>query len=592
MLKWFVAGAILGPAAAIGLAAGPQVQQAATGTQPVGIIHNSQAIQAFVQASAQRRVDIAGIGDSNQLSAGTYGHDHGVQKAWASARGMYGTGVLPFAGYNLSSWPAAGQEYYASSLGSAGFSTQTPPPQLAQYALSPAAGFVNLPYAYLADSESITSTASHYQLSLPPSTPFNTSDKLRWHYTYGIFANGTGSFQPSARQEATGNVLGSKSVNPVTGAYGLADDYFELPAATRDFTIGFEPFALNGNNVEGPFFAQYQRAESVDASKGVAYSTLLAQGGRSALHAAQSLQSAPDPALREWLRQAVRLQSGDPTLMVNLIHGGNDRNFSAPSVGPNSAPSNTGPGFADNAEAIINRLRGAWTAQGYDVNDMFFVIGAYHPQPGFEQNLADFETGAMTMADRLPNVAVVRGSRLVSAHTMATAGYYASAADNAHLSPRGYEEFDRLAVKQLISGAQQIAGLSNVSQLAFDFDADILASLEASDLLLENQTAGYTVNPADLSVSYDPATHTATWTFPGLDQAVLPFGHYKATLGATDLTDSGGTPINDGANYVYTFDAIPDPAGALLAPFIGGCWLLKRHRRGGHTAAGASGNGG
>src|SRR5689334_6581061 len=57
-----------------------------------GIVYHGEQLLPFMQATRAQRVDIAGIGDSNQIIFGDYGHSHGQQKAWADQVGLYGSG--------------------------------------------------------------------------------------------------------------------------------------------------------------------------------------------------------------------------------------------------------------------------------------------------------------------------------------------------------------------------------------------------------------------------------------------------------------------------------------------------------------------
>ena len=75
---------------------------------------------------------------------------------------------------------------------------------------------------------------------------------------------------------------------------------------------------------------------------------------------------------------------------------------------------------------------------------------------------------------------------------------------------------------------------SMLRSLAFQFSEDVSASLEPGDLVLENLTTAETIDPGVMTVTYDSATNTATWTFnfPGPFFESLPDGNYCATLPA------------------------------------------------------------
>jgi hypothetical protein len=91
------------------------------------------------------------------------------------------------------------------------------------------------------------------------------------------------------------------------------------------------------------------------------------------------------------------------------------------------------------------------------------------------------------------------------------------------------------------------------------FNDDVSASISAADLVLHNNTTNTTIDAAAQLVSYDAGTNTATFTFPGLTDALLPDGDYTATIVAAGVTDAAGNPLdgNDdgviGGDYAFNF---------------------------------------
>ncbi len=75
------------------------------------------------------------------------------------------------------------------------------------------------------------------------------------------------------------------------------------------------------------------------------------------------------------------------------------------------------------------------------------------------------------------------------------------------------------------------------------FNEDVGASLNVADLVLQNLTTGTTVPAENLSLNYSTATRTATFTFSGYPQGILPDGNYRATLPAGSVTDAGGNAL-------------------------------------------------
>ena len=87
-------------------------------------------------------------------------------------------------------------------------------------------------------------------------------------------------------------------------------------------------------------------------------------------------------------------------------------------------------------------------------------------------------------------------------------------------------------------------------ELQLQFNVDVSASLSASDLQLTNQTTGQTIDPANIAVSYNSSTNTATFTFPGFAGGLLPVGTYKMSIAASSVTSTGGFPLTSGFSIV------------------------------------------
>jgi hypothetical protein len=86
--------------------------------------------------------------------------------------------------------------------------------------------------------------------------------------------------------------------------------------------------------------------------------------------------------------------------------------------------------------------------------------------------------------------------------------------------------------------------LASLNKLSVRFTEDVSASIQPSDLTITNLSGGPT--PA-ATVSWDPATLTATWTF-----ANPADGNYRATLIAAGITDWSGQALA-GSNQSFDF---------------------------------------
>ena len=110
--------------------------------------------------------------------------------------------------------------------------------------------------------------------------------------------------------------------------------------------------------------------------------------------------------------------------------------------------------------------------------------------------------------------------------------------------------FERDAGPPIVASAQFFY-LTAPQSLRFTFSENVGPSLGVSDLLLKNLTTGATVPGAALALNYNTGGDVATFTFPGYPQGTLPDGNYRATLTASGVTNSTGTPIP--ADFIFDF---------------------------------------
>jgi hypothetical protein len=568
------------------------------------IVYKGDQLRPFLLAASSRRVDIAGIGDSNQSFGSNGGRDYGDQLAWSNQFGMYASEVLPV--------NAVGQQ----PLLGLGVNPGTPysydqtdprvPADAAAMTLDPALGFFSSAGYVPADTKSPTYAAIYVSGSSPF---FSPRQGLIWHAAFYKMPGTTGAITPDLRGNGSApyqyndikvfppmtipagdaqSLTGPQRVGPsgtqtfVPPANQIYDLSLKIDRSTwtqgagdwKIYLYNYEQSYFGGPNasVKGPLYEISQRLENPDRNKGISYSTLLYQGGKSARDAAVSLATASDTALSEWMRQATRLQNvgGDKSmLLVAINHGQNDQNNSQPSVGPHPAPTNTAAGFEDNLNAIVTRLREVWTESGFDPHNLFFTVGPYQAYGGYETKLPEFESGAMALADQTYNVTVVRGSKMLTGLTMDTDGYYNTSTDHAHMSRAGYENVGRLGVNQLVSTVGDVTGRSSISSLDFTLSTDTL-TFSPTDLQLSNNTTGITISDADLAFSFDSTTKVLHYTFPGLPGDVLPVGAYTAAF-------PGGFSYQFGALSIPPDNShVPEPCGLV---WIGAAFLFARRAR-------------
>jgi hypothetical protein len=83
------------------------------------------------------------------------------------------------------------------------------------------------------------------------------------------------------------------------------------------------------------------------------------------------------------------------------------------------------------------------------------------------------------------------------------------------------------------------------------FNEDASAGLAAGDLIVTHGGTGEAVAASSMAASYEFATHTASFTFPGLDNASLADGDYVATLAPGSVADAAGNLLTAGTSVRF-----------------------------------------
>ena len=357
LLSLAAAVAAVGIVATANLAPAAAVQNSAVGTQSRDIVYNAAVLKPFVDAAQTRRVDIAGIGDSNQVAGpgGNYGWDHGYSKAWTDRYGSFATGLFGTNAHGGWDGPQGYIDSWGRPYGARQHRRHRRARQVQALLRQPERRLQRLPpelrvlrpqlrradESLGADDHDAQGRAG---LGAEPQVAPDLRDVR--HRRRRVQPVG----QRAVRQDRL-----RPRVSTSTGTVGLADGAYSIPAAAYNqpgaewMNIGVSHVAEG--TMRGPFYGLWQRVEG-DRPTGVSYSTTLWQGGRALVHAATALKAQSDDALKEYVRNLVKLQDGQKMLLVQVNHGGNDAGMALPSVGPRSAPSNTPAGFADNADAL------------------------------------------------------------------------------------------------------------------------------------------------------------------------------------------------------------------------------------------------
>ncbi len=391
------------------------------------VIHRLSAVFPFFQAAKTRRVDMALIGDSNAIAATNSGHAQGMQLAFCTRFGMYATDVK-------AAGPKQGQTGYfaqADDWGSSSIANDALPSSHTQYGVSynvdeAVNGFMLRPLCLQSGTVDASAETS---LHLIPGLLIDTTAHLKWHFDYGTFTATGGSFETSCRRQFTltfESAFPPTSISTHAGSNGMAMGSLDVPAsggrsgAILSFAYGAA--AQTPRIITAPFVSFWQRVEVVDTAAGMAYSVLLYQGGQPTRIAALALQAMTQAAFTEWAAMLTGLQVGDPMACIHIIQGQNDDSDTNQSVGPAPALSSTPAGVSDNHNACIIRLRTLWAAAGYDLKNLYFLLGPYHPQA---THLHAPKTAALrALADTTYNVAVMDGDIQSNVAAFTEYGFY------------------------------------------------------------------------------------------------------------------------------------------------------------------------
>lgn len=439
-------------------------------TNPVVSVIGAANIAGFFRAAATRRADVLLIGDSNLNQGGLTGHSTGFLRAWGTAMGCWGCAAAP--AWGAGNWGGRCGETGAGTA--VGVAADPPPGWSGAPEAFRAALFKQSPDGQAPDfADWITDwpvETAGIELHIHGRHPLAIQHGLVYSArVYIPEENAATGLYPSLMVNMAG---GPSSVawpdNPERIALPATPGFhtwtWTVPRAVAQaegvvpygdgFRIGLNHWG-NTLPILGSFGVLYQSAENPAMHRGVRVSNFLYAGGHSSLYIAGllcgdpdrvTLGDDPDPApgytdeaLAEYFRFLASRQVNSsgaplpPVVLIHVIEGGNDAGVGATNPGPGSivwtpedgpgggtrdtdVHTNTKAGYKNNTRAIIARIKDVWTRVcGYSAADLYFVLGAYHPQPVEPQ--ASFVGGVMVeamteLAAEIPNVAGVDGYAL------------------------------------------------------------------------------------------------------------------------------------------------------------------------------------
>jgi hypothetical protein len=109
-----------------------------------------------------------------------------------------------------------------------------------------------------------------------------------------------------------------------------------------------------------------------------------------------------------------------------------------------------------------------------------------------------------------------------------------------------------------------IAYAGGVSSVTVQFSESVRASLSAGDLQL--RLGNQQVRGNALRLSYNAATNTGTWTWPGYSNGTLPDGEWSVRIAGTAVSDAAGNRLAGGAGLAFSFTVATTPPAPTPTP--------------------------
>ncbi len=405
---------------------------------------NASAVRPFFDLARRTRVDVVGIGDSNQLQRGN-GWDEGWHVALAQRLGEYATGMISLGELNGG---GAGEGYRYNALSSntsTGYRYSGAPQFAADFLNNPEAAMGPQNYLYV-PAGSLGSGGGSVGVAIDADCLIGTSSRMRGHLSYGLFpGTGPGSIQPFARFEiwpfatiATGPVLTTRTGD--LGLFRVAFASFDFPAGPKQSTFSFRPIPATGN-VVGPAILYYARVENLERTSGASFSSMYAVGSKSSWDMATSISTASDATLTHYFESLRRLQGSQKAVLVRINTGLNDRAESRPSLLSGITPGSSASAYRDNLQAMISRITAIWSLNQWPAEELYFLLTPSHPvaQPD-EPILIAYRVAASSLALATPRTACVRLDTLTNSTEMLANGWYqGGGGDRNHLSQQAYQ---------------------------------------------------------------------------------------------------------------------------------------------------------
>ncbi|GAB4521513.1 MAG: hypothetical protein Tsb0013_24710 [Phycisphaerales bacterium] len=411
-------------------------------------VTDADELAPFFEAAATGRVDIVGIGDSNQLQFG-----HGWDRGWILASherfGTWATSLMSL-GENTGNGAGMGEGWQTFSTASTGqfVYSGAPVPQDALLAQHPDFG----PHNYLHVPEGAGATLTNHGVALSPGAPLDVNQRLRFSTVYAVADSvAPATIRPSVRRaDAPYSILvDAPAPVPVTGPLdAVMTASVELPAQIRDHPVQSMLTRFN-TTITGPLTAYYMRIDAPDVARGASFGTFYAMGSRSARDMSEALRAMPIDTLTLYFDTLRQQQGDEPRILVRINTGLNDRSETLPPVDAPTLPPSSPDAFEANLNALLDRLNEVWTVNGWPEDELYILITVSHPtgpQDGGPVGLnnddlllVQYRERAHAIAQSRPRCAAADLNRITSESEMvANLWYRSNLLDRFHLRSDGY----------------------------------------------------------------------------------------------------------------------------------------------------------
>lgn len=200
----------------------------------------------------------------------------------------------------------------------------------------------------------------------------------------------------------------------------------------------------NSVSTHGPVLIAGQQLTSPDILTGIAYTTMVYEGGEGLDTFYNILyEDSTDAALVEYWRQIRLNLNGEKSAVVFINSALNDRNETEPS--PAGQVGDSKGAYAERLGLIIDKLSRTWQmpdSSGYSgsANSLQIVVIPSHPiSDPDDSEMIDYRLAAQQVAQGRPGVSFVLIPELVPQSEFVSGGYYASGgSDTNHLTRTGY----------------------------------------------------------------------------------------------------------------------------------------------------------